>query len=159
MAIVTKKNIQVNKTLGGVPYGNLTALEFPFTANASGIWADSDKATAIAIADVLYLGIIPKGTRMLDCMVRISTALATSTTASIGFKYVDGIDVPALPESAVYFMAAGASLATAATLRSTSTVAQGTLTKDAYLTVTIAGAAQTAASAMNVIVLGITDAI
>ena len=118
MATVTKKNIKADKALGGVPYGNASVLEFPLATNTSGVWVDSNQATAVAIADVLYLGILPKGTRLLDCMVRVSTALKTSTTCKVGFKYVDGVDVTAFPESDVYFMAAGTSLATAATLRS-----------------------------------------
>lgn len=159
MATVTKKNITTTqaKTLGGKPYGNVSALEFPLVTNASGVWVDSDQATAVAIADILKLGIIPKGTRLLDCMVRVSTALKAATTCKVGFKYVDGVDVTAFPESDVYFMAAATALSSAATLRSTGVAAQGTLSKDAYLTVTIAGATQDAASAMNVVVIGISD--
>jgi len=157
MATVTKKNAVVVRPLGGPPYGNLTALKFNFATNASGVWADSDQATAVAIGDVLRLGVLPAGMTLLDYINKISTAFTASSTAKIGFAYCDGVDVTAVPQDDDYFCAA-TTLATAAVLRQTNTaVAPVTLPKDAYLIATIAGAQLAAAGNLDITVLGICD--
>jgi hypothetical protein len=157
MATVTKKNAQVTRLLGGPPYGNLTALLFNFATNASGIWVDSNQATAVIIGDVLRLGILPKGLKLLDYLNRISTAFTASSTGKVGFQYVDGVDSGAVPQDDDYFCAA-TTLATAAVLRQTNTaVAPVTLPKDAYLIMTIAGANLAAAGNLDITIFGIAD--
>jgi len=161
MANVTKKNIALShaKVLGGKPYGNLSVLTYSLATNASGVWVDSDQATAVAINDVLRLGIIPKGTKIgIDYVNKVSTAFKTGTTGKVGFLYVDGVDSSAVPEDDDYFCAA-TTLAAAAVLRQTNVAVRPvTLPKDAYLTVTIAGAAQDAAAQLDISIIGVTDA-
>lgn len=157
MANVTKKGIGVPRLLGGSPYGNLTALRFNLTTGASGIWTDSDKATAVADGDVLRLGILPKGMTLVDYIAKISDAFAASTTMKIGFAYVDGVDSGTVPQDDDYFCAA-TTMATQAVLRQTNVAtAPVTLPKDAYLTLVSAGAAQSAVGILDVFVIGICD--
>ena len=139
MATVTRKKVLNQRQFGGVPYGNRTVLDYNLTTNAAGAMADSDQATALIVADVVRLGVLPAGFRMDDSQLIISDAFTASVTCSLGFAYVDGVDSAAVPQSATYFGTA-LSLATAARLRNANTVAPITLPKDAYLIMTIAGA-------------------
>jgi hypothetical protein len=155
MATVTTNQINQLQEFGGVPFGNETELTFNLTA-ASGIAQNTDQATALQIGDVVRLGILPKGLRLTDCLATISVAFAASTTASLGFAYTDGVDLTgANAQDAAYFITAGQSLATAAVVRKTGIKAPLVLQKDAYLILTLAGAAQTAAPVLDVSVYGI----
>jgi hypothetical protein len=156
MANVTKNNVGIPRNLGGVPYGNVTALTFPL-ATTAGVWDDSDQATAIVAADVLRLGIIPKGTTLLDYILKISAVFTVASTGKIGFAYVDGVDSATVPQDDDYFCAA-TTLATAAILRQTNVaVTPVTLPKDAYLILTNAGATQATTGRLDIIVFGICD--
>lgn len=139
---------------GGVPFGNQTNLKFNFTTNASGIATNTDLATAVQSGDVVRLGILPKGMELQDALIIRSDAFAASTTASIGFLYADGVDVTSSPQDAAYFAATLATDATGVT-RKTGVKAPQVLAKDAYLTLTIGGAAHSALGIMDVIVLGV----
>ena len=153
MATVTKKNIDNLQQIGGTPWGNQTCLEFTFETNASGVWVDSDKATAVAIADVCKVGRLPAGFRLLDAKIVISDAFTANSTFDLGFAYADGVDVTAVPQDADYFFAA-LDEAVGLTFK-TNTTAPVTLPKDAYLILTNNTAAQAAAGAMNILVTGI----
>lgn len=155
MATVTLKNVAHIPQEGNCvsPWGNMDALEYNYTTNSSGIIVASDKATAVADGDVVRLGVIPAGFRMLDMIRIISDAFASSTTDKIGFQYVDGVDSTAVPQDDDYFSGATTSAATAIT-RKTAVTAPVTLPKDAYLIVTRAGAADSAAGVMDIILLG-----
>ena len=153
MATVTKKNIDNLQQIGGTPWGNLTCLEFTFETNASGVWVDSDQATAVGIADVCKVGRLPAGFRLLDAKIIISDAFTANSTFDLGFAYADGVDVTAVPQDADYFFndldeAVGLTFKTNPT-------APVTLPKDAYLTLLNNTAAQAAAGAMNILVTGI----
>ena len=153
MATVTKKNIDNLQQIGGTPWGNLTCLEFTFETNASGVWVDSDQATAVGIADVCRVGVLPAGFRLLDAKIVISDAFTANSTFDLGFAYADGVDVTAVPQDADYFFndldeAVGLTFKTNPT-------APVTLPKDAYLTLLNNTAAQAAAGAMNILVTGI----
>ncbi|MDX9893859.1 MAG: hypothetical protein RBS34_00335 [Desulfofustis sp.] len=153
MANLTKKNIKNLRQIGGVPFGNLTALEFTFETNASGVWSDSDTTAAVGIADVCRVGILPAGFRLLDAKIVISDAFTTNSTFDLGFAYTDGEDSTAVPQDADYFFndldeAAGLTF-------KTNTTAPVTLPKDAYLTLLNNSAAQAAAGVMNIIVYGV----
>jgi len=155
MANVTKKNIKNLPSFGGVPYGNLSVLRFTFETDSSGIWVDSDKATAVADGDVLRLGILPAGFEPIDYLANIYDAFASSTTMAIGFAYVDGTDVTATPQDADYFCAA-TTMATQARLKMTNVaISNVVLPKDAYLTLTSAGAAQSAVGKLDIYILGV----
>lgn len=154
MATITKKKILNQSTFGGTAYGNLTALAFNLTTNATGAFTDSDTATGIAIADVVRLGVLPAGMKLLDSQLIVSDAFTASVTTSIGFAYVDGVDSAAVPQSATYF-GTGLSLASVARLRNAATNAPVTLPKDAYLILTTAGAANAVVGVADVIVEGV----
>jgi hypothetical protein len=145
MANVTKKNIKNLPTYGGLPSGNLSVLSFSFETNASGVWVDSDLATAVQVADVCRLGIIPAGTKIgFEYGANINDAFVASTTMKVGFAYVDGVDVAAVPQDDDYFCAA-TTMATAARLKMTNTAVRPvTLPKDAFLTLVNGGAAHSA---------------
>ncbi len=154
MATITKKKVLNQATFGGTPYGNLSVLPFNLTTNAVGAFVDSDTATGIALGDVVRLGVLPAGFKLLDSQVIVSDAFTAAVTTSIGFAYVDGVDSAAVPQSANYF-GAGLSLAATARLRNATTNAPVTLPKDAYLILTTAGAANAAAGIADILIDGV----
>lgn len=154
MATITKKKIAAQKQFGGVPYGNKTVLDYNLTTNAIGAFADSDVATGIALGDVVRLGIIPAGFKVYDSQVIVSDAFTASVTASLGFAYVDGVDVAAVPQSANYF-GAGLVLNAVGRLRNATTNAPVTFPKDVYLIATTAGAANAVVGVMDVMLEGV----
>ena len=156
MATVLKDNARnlPSPGFGGVPYGNLSALPFKFVTNASGVMADSDQATAVIVADKVILGVLPAGMLLKDAKIAISDAFTAATTFDLGFEYVDGVDVTAVPEDVDYFADAAVSSALAV-LRMATTVAPVTLPKDAYLILTVAGAAHASAGQMDIDIVGV----
>jgi hypothetical protein len=155
MANVTKKQLAQAAQFGGVPYGNYTGLHFTFEVNSSGVYVNSDQTTAVVQADVVRIGVLPAGMRLDDCLVMISDAFTAASTANIGFAYVDGVDVTATPQDADYFDAALALDAQGRTRGLNLAVRPVTLPKDAYLTLTIAGADLAAVGVMDVVVYGV----
>ena len=159
MATSTLQYINKLKNFGGVPFGNARLQQFTLitaagiSVNASGA-ANTDQATALQIADVVRLGIIPSGTTLFDIQAIISAAFSATTTASVGFAYVDGVDVAAVPQNAAYFTAALALNATGVS-RKTSVTAPVTIPKDAYLTLTNQVAAQAGAGQVDIVLIGI----
>lgn len=149
MATITKAhNPRVN--VGATPWGNAHGLQYTLATNAAGGAIGADSAAAIAIADKVRLGVIPAGVSLLDFVATISNAFTASVTCKIGFEYVDGVDVAAVPQDDDYFAAAGTSLATAAVIRKSTTTAPVTLPKDAWLTLVTAGAANAKAARLDV---------
>lgn len=155
MGNATKKNIKNLQQPGGVPYGNMTGLHFTLETNASGVWVDSDLTTAIQVDDVLRIGIIPAGFQIWEYWANISDAFTGSSTFAIGFAYVDGEDSTAVPQDADYFCAATTAASQAVLKKTNVGVRPLTIPKDAYLTVTNAGAIQGAAGQLDVLILGI----
>lgn len=155
MATITKKNVKNLQQFGGTPYGNITGLPFHFETNASGYFLDSDTpAAAVGNGDVVRLGVLPAGFQLWDMQGLISDAFTASSTFKIGFAYVDGTDSTAVPQDDDFFCAA-TSAASTAVIRKTNVAAPVTLPKDAYLIITNAGAAQSAAGILDVMILGI----
>lgn len=156
MSTVTKNKSAIAKSLAGVPWGNAATIPLNLTTNAAGAAVDSNLATALQIADVVRLGILPAGLTLHDAQLIISDAFTAATTAGVGFSYVDGVDSATVPQDAAYFVAA-ASLALNATgiSRKTSVTAPVTLPKDAYLILTLAGAAHASVGVLDVIVHGV----
>jgi hypothetical protein len=152
MGTITKKTAY-DRAMNGAPYGDLTALAYRMQTNASGVLTGGDITTAVADGDVIRLGKIPAGTKLLDSVVTISDAFTATSTYKMGFQYVDGVDVTAVPQSDVYFTAASTSLASVAVQRKSTTTAPITLPKDAYLILTNA-VAQTAAGILDVVITG-----
>lgn len=155
MANVTKKNVKHLQQFSGVPYGNAWRNVYTFETNSSGIFVDSDLATAVQNTNVVRIGILPAGLQLHGCLSIVSDAFTANTTADIGFAYVDGVDSTAVPQDADYFDAALATDATGRTAAANLAVYPVTLPKDAYLTLTIGGAHHAAAGRLDVIVEGI----
>ena len=154
MATVTKTGAKRAQQFSA-PYGNRTALEFSFATNAAGVMEDSDKATAVAQADKVRIGVIPAGFRIHDGLGIVSDAFTALTTAKVGFEYVDGVDDSDVPQDDDYF-AAALTTHTAGRYRAANTgVKPVTLPKDAYLILTLAGADHAAAGRLDYIVEGI----
>ena len=154
MATVNANQIGQQVQFGNVPFGNLSALPFNLTTNASGVAVNTDQATAVQIGDVIRLGLMPAGMTLMDALVTISDALDASTTASIGFLYKDGVDVTAYPQDAAFF-ASGLATSSTGVSRKTGVKAPLVLPKDAYLTLTVAGAAYASVGIIDIVVLGI----
>jgi hypothetical protein len=155
MTTVNKKGLRAESVAGGgTPYGNNGVNRYRLATNSSGVMADSDLATALQIADVVRLGVIPAGTYLDDCLSIVSDAFTASMTMKLGFAYVDGTDSTDVPQDDDYFHAALALDATGRTRANNAAVAPVKLPKPAYLIATIAGAAAAAAGVVDVLVFG-----
>ena len=154
MATVTKKSLRQEVSHSGA-FGNCWSQIYTFETNSSGIFVSSDLATAVQIGDVVRFGILPAGVRISDALVIISDAFAATTTYKLGFAYVDGVESTAVPQDDDYFIVAGTASSSAARTPSNNTAVRPlTLPKDAYLILTRAGAADSAAGIMDVVVKG-----
>jgi len=156
MATITKLNARKlpDPGFGGVPYGNTVTLPYKFETNASGVMADSNHASAVGNGDKVILGVIPGGTQLADAEVIISDAFTASTTADIGFEYVDGVDDADVPQDSDYFFD-GLDTASAARTRCSQALAPVVLPKDAYLILTVGGAAHASKGVADVLLSGI----
>lgn len=154
MADIKKNYIDTERQFGGVPYGNLTALEFNMNTT-SGVVDDSNVATAVQIDDVIEIGVLPAGFRIMDALIILSAVYTASSTFTIGFAYVDGVDDADVPQDADYFTADLAADAASRTPMDNLAVAPLELPKDAYLIVDNGVAAQATTGKMSVIVQGI----
>jgi len=154
MATITKKMFGDRHYGSAPPYGNLSQRHFNLTLSSSGVIADSDDSTVVAIGDIVRIGVLPGGMKLTDFQCTISNPWKASTTCKIGFQYVDGDDSTDVPEDDEYFVPATQALSSAAILRKTATTAIVTLPKDAYLILTVAGAEQDEASVTDFVVTG-----
>ncbi len=151
MATVTKKRL-TQAQQHAAPYGNRFGQAFRYQTNASGVYVDSDLATAVQVNDVVRIGVLPAGLLIFGGEAIVSDAFAASTTADIGFLYKDGVDSAAVPQSATYFHSV---LSTSATGRTASIAsAPVRLPKDAYLVLTRKGAADSAVGILDYVVDG-----
>lgn len=98
---------------------------------------------AAAIGDVINMGVFPEGTHVDELALSSDTANA-GMTVSVGWAYVDGS-----ASAAAEFIATGTALATASLIRANTTGARTVLAGDAYLTITIAGAAMAAGTTLR----------
>ena len=159
MADVTAIDLNVKRPLGGVPFGNLTTLRYEI-ALASGVFTASDKATAVAINDVILAGVIPEGFILVDAAITSDGVILGATNADIdvGFEYIDGADVTALPEGVdVIFNGLNADAAIYVTTKTASTPKQIAFTKDAYLSVKVLTAALSGTGTLKINLIGICD--
>jgi len=154
MADIKKNYIDTVSQFGGVPYGNTTTLEFDMNTT-SGVVDDSNVATAVQIDDVIEIGVLPAGFRIMDALIIISAVYTASSTFTIGFAYVDGVDDANVPEDADYFTADLAADSAARTPADNTAVAPIELPKAAYLTIDNGVAAQATTGAVTVLVQGI----
>lgn len=134
--------------------GNLNCEDYVLAVDAAGKVAGVD----IATGDIIRLGIIPGGYELLPAhaVVLVPDAFGTGVTAKVGFAYVDGVDVTAVPQDDDYFVTA-TSVASQGIIRgNNAAVGAVTLPKDAYLIVTLAGTSHDASAArMEVQVMGV----
>lgn len=154
MSDIKLNGIDKARRFGGVPYGDLSSLKYRLTLNSSGVIANSDDATALAIADVVKLGVLPAGMKMEDWHLLISDAFKAASACKIGFAYVDGVDVAAVPEDDDYFFATATVLTATGVLRKVVGNHPVVLPKDAYIIWTHEGALADEASDCELIVTG-----
>lgn len=154
MATVTKKGVR-NERQYAAPQGNAFKKVFSFETNASGVYVNSDKTTAVADGDVVRIGFLQAGMELHDALAIVSDAFAASTTAKIGFAYVDGVDSTAVPQDDDYFFAALATSSVGRTRAANTAVRPVVLPKEAYLILTRGGAADSAAGVLDIVIEGI----
>lgn len=149
MATVTVK-YNPRQNVGRAPVGaNLLQYTLTTASNGGAVAGTADSIAALAIADVVRLGKIPGGSVIGPFEAVISTGFTASVTGDLGFEYVDGVDDTDVPQDADYF-ANDQALTTAAVFRKATTTAPVTLPKDAWLTLTIAGAANAKVARLDV---------
>lgn len=159
MATITKLGMQdPSNRLGSTPYGNLTAFRFLLTTNATGAVIGGDSASAVASGDVVKVGVLPAGFRLIDSEIVIKTAMSASVTAKLGFAYTDGVDVTAVPQDDDLF-GTGVVMSAAARLRNATANPSVVLPKEAWLTLTTGGAANAKASEVEIIVFAINEGV
>ncbi len=135
MATVTKKGLNsaiVNTNV----HGNTWHETYTFQTNASGVFVNSNQATAVAQSDVVRLGVLPAGIELVDCLSICSDAFSVGATHKLGFAYVDGVDSTAVPQDDDYFYAALAATV-GRTLANNTASRPVVLPKDAYLILTV----------------------
>lgn len=125
--------------VGNTAYGNSQKLHFVLSTDATGKILGADALAAFNQNDEVALGILPAGIRLHDSVVNVTTPLTATTTATIGFKYVDGIDSNTVPQDDDYF-GAGLVVNAAGRLRNATTNPSVRLPKDAYLVLKLGGA-------------------
>jgi len=155
MATITSKLV-ANRRDGTAPFSKTYVESFQFITDSSGYFTNSDTpAAAVGNGDIVRLGVLPAGLELHSALLSIGDAFTASSTCKIGFAYVDGVDYTSVPQDDDYFIVAGAALSAVANIGSTNaTVSRVVLPKDAYLILTNAGAAQSAAGRADVIVYG-----
>lgn len=153
MANIKLKGLGVNQFGGMAAYGNVTTLRSRLDTGANGAPLRANSELALAISDKVYLQVLPAGFRLEDLQAIVSTPMTAAVTGSIGFEYVDGVDSAEVPQDLAYF-GAGIVLSAAARLRTASAKAPVTLAKEAFLVLTLAGAANAKASRIDFIVHG-----
>ena len=153
MANIKLKGLGINQFGGMAAYGNVTTLRATLETNAAGAAVRSNSEAPLDVGDKVYLQVLPEGFRLEDLQTIVSVPLTAAVTGSLGFEYTDGVDSPDVPQDAAYF-GAGLVLNAAGRLRTTSAKAPVTLAKEAYLVLTIAGAANARVGRVDVIVHG-----
>ena len=155
MATITKKNLRNERSHAGA-FGNAWSQIYGFQTNASGYIVDSDTpAAAVGATDVIRLGVLPAGLQLAGATVLISDGSTAGITYKLGFAYVDGVDVTAVPQDDDYFVVAGTSAATAVRQVANNTAVRPvTLPKDAYLIWTNAVNAHASVCVVDVVVEG-----
>ena len=155
MSTVTKKAIRNDPFFTSDGCGNKSVAVYTLEVNASGVLVNSDLATALQIGDVVRIGVLPAGFKMIDALFIASDAFTAQVTADIGFAYVDGVDSTVVPQDADYFGSAIALNTQGRYPADNVAVKPETLPKDAYVTLTMAGAACAAAGRVDVVIYGV----
>lgn len=139
---------------GNKPFGNDSVKRFPVETDSAGILKNSRDATvALAVNDVITMGLLQAGMVPDTMKVIVSNHFGAGVTASFGIAYVDGVDSAELPQSATYF-GAGIVLSAVGEIQVPIKAKLAPLPKDAYLTMTVTGAAVAEAGYADVVVKG-----
>ena len=159
MATITKLGLQnPANQLGSTPYGNVTAFRYVLTTNASGAVIGGDSTAAVASGDVVKIGLLPAGFRLIDSEIVVKTGMTATITAKVGFAYADGVDSTAVPQDDDFF-GTGITVATAGRYRNATSNTSVALPKEAWLTLTTAVAANAKASELEIIVFAINEGV
>ena len=143
-----------NSRYGNRPFGNDAVYRFVVETGATGILLRSREATVpLAINDELKIGRLQAGMVPDTMKAIVSNHFGTGVTASFGFAYADGVDSAELPQSATYF-GSGILLSAVGEIPVPIKAKLAPLPKDAYLTITITGAAVAEAGYMDVVIRG-----
>ena len=143
-----------NSRFGNRPFGNDAVYRFVVETGATGILLRSRDATvALAVNDELKIGRLQAGMVPDTLKAIVSNHFGAGVTASFGFAYADGVDSADLPQSATYF-GSGILLSAVGEIPVPIRAKLAPLPKDAYLTITITGAAVAEAGYMDVVVRG-----
>lgn len=139
---------------GNKPFGNDAVYRFVVETNATGVLQRSRDATApLAVNDVITVGLLQAGMVPDTVKAIVSNHFGAGVTASFGIAYVDGVDSTELPQSATYF-GSGIVLSAVGEVPVPVKVKLAPLPKDAYLTMTITGAAVAESAYADVVVKG-----
>ena len=155
MSTVTKKAIRNDPFFTSDGCGNKSVAVYALEVNASGVLVNSDLATALQIGDKVRIGVLPAGFKLIDALHIVSDAFTALVTADIGFEYVDGVDSTVVPQDADYFGSAIALNTQGRYPADNVAVKPETLPKDAYVILTMAGAACAAAGRVDVVISGV----
>lgn len=152
MATINIANPVGTPPYGGTSAGNELVLHFILQTTAAGVLVGGDSAAAIGATDKVRLGRLPAGMRLDDALANITDAATATITGSLGWEYVDGVDVAATPQDASFFFSALAT--TVARTRMSQAKAFVTLPKEAYLIWTNAVLAHAEACKMEFLIKG-----
>ena len=153
MAKLTTKGAG-NARYGNRPFGNSAVYRFMAETGATGILLHSHNASvALAVNDEIKLGTLQAGMVPDTIKAVVSTHFGAGVTASFGFAYADGVDSTVLPQSPTYF-GSGIALSTVGDVAVPITAKLQALPKDAFMTMTITGAAVAKAACVDVVVRG-----
>lgn len=153
MATIKKKHIGDHQFGGFTPYGNVTAYRALLQTLANGSVVNADAATSLAVNDVVVLQVLPQGFELHDMQAIVSDHFGAGVTGDVGFVYADGVDSAEVPQDAAYF-GAGLVLSAAARLRANTAKPPVKLAKEAFLVLTIKGAAVAEVGRADFIVTG-----
>ena len=143
-----------NSRFGNKPFGNDAVYRFAVETGSTGILLRSREATvALAVNDVLKIGRLQAGMVPDTMKAIVSNHFGAGVTASFGFAYADGVDSTELPQSATYF-GTGIVLSAVGDIPVPIKAKLAALPKDAWLTMTITGAAVAKAGYMDVVIRG-----
>ncbi|GKS91216.1 hypothetical protein [Acidovorax sp. SUPP2539] len=152
MATITKDTLGTHKLPTTAPYGTASTLHYSLATAANGSVVGGSSTAAVASGDVVRVGILPAGMRLNDSLTAVSIGWTATVTGKLGFAYVDGVDVAAVPQDDDYFNSSLA-LATAGRYPANNVAVRPVvLPKDAYLIVTTGTAANAKASQTDFLV-------
>jgi len=153
MATIQVPNLATQHPRHNAALGNMIVERYQLQVTAGLV-----NGVDIATGDVIILGILPAGWRLMPQFAKIvvSDAFGTGVTGTVGFAYIDGVDDTAVPQDADYFLLSNTLAATVSLSGNNTAVTAVTLPKSAYLTVTLGGTSHDAsAAAMDVYICAV----